>query len=135
MNLYTPDIQIAAANVSYSRLSAQTGHKKYKYFAEAIEMLFAVRFQDHLEQHETRHRYLKAHIEWLDQNADCVLVGGSLRISPDEMPVGGLWIVRAKTKEAVELLIETDPFWVQGLRSSVEILYWSKAFEDREVPV
>jgi len=96
-------------------------------------MLFAVRFQDDPAKHETRSGYLRAHIEWLDQNADQVLVGGSLRVALDETPVGGLWVVNAESKEAVEQLIKTDPFWIQGLRSSVEILHWSKAFDDREV--
>ena len=85
--------------------------------------LFAVRFQDDQGRHETRRKYLKAHIEWLDQNSEHVLVGGSLRKEPDEMPVGGLWIVKAASKEAVESLIKTDPFWQHRLRSSVEILY------------
>lgn len=98
-------------------------------------MLFIVRFQDDQSQAETRALYLKAHIQWLDQNSEQVLVGGSLRATPDENPVGGLWVVESDSKEAVELLIETDPFWVHGLRSDVEILYWSKAFADREVLV
>ncbi len=98
-------------------------------------MLFAVQFQDDPNKLATRQQYLQSHIDWLDQNADLVLVGGSLRKSPDDEPVGGLWIVNAETKEAVQQLIETDPFWIQGLRISVEILYWSKAFEERKVPV
>lgn len=98
-------------------------------------MLFAVRFEDDKSRQATRKRYLEAHIEWLDKHADHVLVGGSLRIAPDTNPVGGLWIVKAASKEAVEKLIETDPFWQQGLRCSVEILYWSKAFENRQVAV
>ena len=98
-------------------------------------MLFAVRFEDDQGQSAIRKRYLDAHIAWLDQHADSVLVGGSLRLESDANPIGGLWIVRASSKEVVEGLIETDPFWQQGLRSNVEILYWSKAFEDRQVPV
>lgn len=98
-------------------------------------MLFVVRFQDDPTQAEKRSLYLEAHIKWLDQYSKQVLVGGSLRQAPDENPVGGLWIVESESKKAVELLIETDPFWTNGLRSGVEILYWSKAFEDRQVAV
>lgn len=98
-------------------------------------MLFAVRFQDDLSKHATRQQYLQAHIDWLGQNAEQVLVGGSLRKSPDDKPIGGLWLVNAETKEAVKALVEKDPFWIQGLRINVEILFWSKAFEDRKVPV
>lgn len=98
-------------------------------------MLFIVRFEDHHDRIETRKQYLAAHISWLDENRDHVLVGGSLRIAPDEQPVGGLWIVSAKSKLEVESLIESDPFWSNGLRSGVEILHWSKAFEDRLVEI
>jgi hypothetical protein len=32
-------------------------------------------------------------------------------------------------------MFQTDPFWVNGLRQGYEILYWSKAFPDKKVPV
>ena len=98
-------------------------------------MLFIVRFEDNQNRFEIRKRYLDAHISWLDENKAHVLVGGSLRESPDAQPVGGLWIVNAESKQQVEMLIETDPFWVHGLRKSREILHWSKAFENRYVEV
>jgi uncharacterized protein YciI len=60
---------------------------------------------------------------------------GSLRNEPEEQPVGGLWIVEAESKNVIEALIESDPFWVSGLRRQYEILHWSKAFADRKVPV
>ena len=98
-------------------------------------MLFIARFKDNQNLYETRIKHLDAHIQWLDTKRDQVLVGGSLRKELDEQPVGGLWIVKADTKQAVQTLIESDPFWIHGLRSGVEILHWSKAFEDRLVEV
>jgi len=98
-------------------------------------MLFMVRFNDRQDRHETRSMYLQEHIDWLDANSVQVLVGGSLRASPGDNPVGGLWIVDMESKEEVEAVIETDPFWIHGLRSSVEILHWSKAFENRMVQI
>lgn len=98
-------------------------------------MLFVVRFEDDQNKYETRKQYLDAHINWLDKHTKQVLVGGSLRKTPDDQPVGGLWIVEAASVQEVELLIESDPFWVHGLRSSREILHWSKAFEDRTVEI
>jgi len=98
-------------------------------------MLFVVRFNDHQDRHETRSMYLQDHIDWLDANSMQVLVGGSLRESPGDNLVGGLWIVDVESKEEVEAVIATDPFWIQGLRSSVEILHWSKAFENRLVQI
>ena len=98
-------------------------------------MLFAVRFFDKPDQTKIRNHFLQKHIDWLDQNKDCVLVGGSLRNTQEEPPVGGLWIVEAESKNAIEVLIESDPFWVNGLRERYEILHWSKAFSNRKVPV
>jgi uncharacterized protein YciI len=60
-------------------------------------------------------------------------VAGSLRPDADGAPVGAMWIVEAERAEEVERLFATDPFWVQGLRQSYEILHWSRAFPDRDI--
>jgi uncharacterized protein len=98
-------------------------------------MLFAIRFHDHPGRIEVRRQQLQAHIAWLDVHKDVILVGGSLRQSPEEDPVGGLWIVEAASKETVEELIAQDPFSIHGLRERHEIFHWSKAFPGRRVPV
>jgi uncharacterized protein YciI len=64
-----------------------------------------------------------------------VRVAGSLRPGADAAAVGAIWIVEAKDKKEIEALLQSDPFWVQGLRQSVEILYWSKAFPKRTVAI
>src|SRR5262245_61319965 len=98
-------------------------------------MLFIVRFTDNPARLSVRKEQMAAHLEWLDNNRDTVLVAGSLRPSEDEPPVGALWIVEALSKAAAAHLVERDPFWVHGLRQTYEILHWSKAFSDRQVPV
>lgn len=98
-------------------------------------MLFAIRFSDKPDLAELRKSLLAQHIAWLDRHKAIILVGGSLREHPDQTPIGGLWIAEAQSKSELLQLIETDPFWHAGLRSSVEILHWSKAFEDRQVLV
>lgn len=98
-------------------------------------MLYAVRFHDRPERLPVRRQQLQAHVKWLDEHRDVVLVGGSLRNELDEEPVGGLWLVQAPDKAAVEGLLRTDPFWVHGLRQSYEILHWCKAFPERQVSV
>jgi uncharacterized protein YciI len=60
-----------------------------------------------------------------------VLVAGSLRVEPGDAPIGGAWVVEAADKVAVDALMRTDPFWVHGLRASVEILHWSKALPEK----
>lgn len=98
-------------------------------------MLFVVRFTDKPDRLATRREFLPAHIAWLDQHKDMILAAGSLRPEPGEEAVGGLWIVDAKDRRTIETLLLTDPFWVQGLRDRCEIMYWSKAFPDRRVPI
>jgi uncharacterized protein len=98
-------------------------------------MLFAVRFYDRTDQTEVRRQQLQAHIDWLDEHKDVVLIGGSLRTELGENPVGGLWLVEAPDKNAVEVLIQCDPFSIHGLRERHEIYLWSKAFPERKVPL
>ena len=98
-------------------------------------MLFAVRFHDQKDRAEVRCQQLQAHINWLDEHRELVLIGGSLRKELGENPVGGIWLVEAPDKNAVEVLIQSDPFSIHGLRERHEILLWSKAFPERKVPV
>lgn len=94
-------------------------------------MLFAVLFTDKPGHGALRAQHLQAHIEWVAQHQDEVLVAGSLRTEPDAVPRGGLWIVEAASKARVLELMQTDPFHTCGLRQSVEVLHWSKALEQR----
>ena len=93
-------------------------------------MLFVIRFIDRADCREIRERYLDAHLAWLGHRRQSILVAGSLRETPDSVPLGGLWVVEAESKNAARELFQTDPFWVHGMRESVEILHWSKAFPD-----
>jgi uncharacterized protein YciI len=97
-------------------------------------MLFIVRFTDKPNVADLRKQHFAAHLEWLDSNRSVILVPGAIRTDP-ATPVGGLWIVEAETIAEIESLIKGDPFWVSGLRASVEILHWFKAFPDRKVSV
>ena len=98
-------------------------------------MLFVVRFTDNQDRLPIRKQFLPAHLEWLEAHRKNVLVPGSLRPEPGATPIGACWIVEAEDKSEVERLLQSDPFWVQGLRQGYEILYWFKAFPERQVPV
>lgn len=98
-------------------------------------MLFTVRFTDKPGSLAVRKAFLPAHLEWLDQHKHIVRVAGSLRAEPEAAPAGALWVVEAAGKPEIERLIQSDPFWTQGLRQDFEILHWSKAFPDRRVEV
>jgi uncharacterized protein len=90
-------------------------------------MLFAVIFNDKPGQGRVRAAHLQAHIDWLERHKEVVRVAGSLRRAPEAVPKGGLWIAEAASKAQLEALIESDPFFVAGLRQSYEVLHWSKA--------
>lgn len=94
-------------------------------------MLFAVLFTDKPGHGALRAQHLQAHIDWVAEHQDTVLVAGSLRVEPGEVPKGGLWVVEAPSKQAVLDLMQSDPFYVFGLRQSVEVLHWSKALEKK----
>lgn len=89
-------------------------------------MLFIVKLTDKVGALEIRQKHLEDHRRWLAAHAAQVIVSGALRETPDGQPFGGLWIVEADSKPTVEKLIETDPFWVNGLRATCEIWHWSR---------
>jgi uncharacterized protein len=94
-------------------------------------MLFAVLFTDKPGHGALRAEHLQAHVAWVAEHRHAVLVAGSLRVEPGDVPKGGLWIVEAPSKSAVMDLMRTDPFYTCGLRQDVEVLYWSKALDQK----
>ncbi|MHC4857916.1 MAG: YciI family protein [Planctomycetota bacterium] len=98
-------------------------------------MLFVVRFTDKPNGELIREQQLPAHISWLDERRHTILVAGSLREDPEANPIGAFWVVEAESKSEVDELYKSDPFWTNGLREGVEILHWSKAFPNEQVPV
>jgi hypothetical protein len=98
-------------------------------------MLYVIIFEDDSSKLDVREKQMQAHIEWLDRNKDKVLVAGSLREAAGATPSGGLWIVDVPDRAAADAIYRDDPFWTEGLRKSVVVKYWSKAFPDRKVKV
>ncbi|MDO5623738.1 MAG: YciI family protein [Pseudomonadota bacterium] len=98
-------------------------------------MLFAVVFTDKPGQGALRQAHLQAHIDWIDAHKHAVLVAGSLRKEPGDVPRGGLWLVEAESKDAVQALMQSDPFFTCGLRQQIEVLHYSKALPDHRALV
>ena len=98
-------------------------------------MLFVIRFVDKPNRQDVRKQYLDAHISWLAERRQSILVAGSLRAELNAHPIGAFWVVEAENKVDVENIFLSDPFWLYGLRENVEILHWSKAFEDEQTPI
>ena len=98
-------------------------------------MLFIVQFEDKPGVGDLRQKLLEVHFAFLDSRKDKVLVAGSMREIPSDQPLGGLWIVEANNDAEVRDIFKDDPFWVNGLRASVRINRWVKAFPDRKALV
>ena len=98
-------------------------------------MLFVIRFVDKADTQNVRAQHFEAHLNWLEERKQSILVAGSLREQPGADPIGAWWVVEAESRSEVEELYRSDPFWTNGLRESVEILYWSKAFPDQQTVI
>jgi uncharacterized protein YciI len=95
-------------------------------------MLFVIEFRDASERRHLRQELMAAHLDFLRSKEAVVRVAGSLRKEEDDSAVGGIWIVEAQNFNAVRQLYSEDPFWIAGLRASVEVHRLAKAFPDRE---
>jgi uncharacterized protein YciI len=95
-------------------------------------MLFIVQFEDvYAEQPQRlpeRAQHMSDHLAFLAEHGDRVVAAGALRSSADGVPSGGIWIVNAETKAEAEAFYKEDPFWKAGLRKSVSVNHWAKAF-------
>ena len=97
-----------------------------------LVMLFVIQFEDvYAEQPERlseRAMHMPAHLAFLAEHGDLVVASGALRESEDGVPIGGIWILNVVDKAAAEALYKEDPFWKAGLRKSVRVSVWAKAF-------
>ena len=95
-------------------------------------MLFVVQLEDvYVDQPERlpeRAVHMSDHLAFLAEHDGHVVAAGALRPSPEGLPVGGIWIVNAESKAAVETLYQSDPFWRAGLRKSARVSHWAKAY-------
>ncbi len=95
-------------------------------------MLFIVQFEDvYAEQPERlpeRAEHMTDHLAFLAEHGDQVVAAGALRPSTDGVPAGGIWILNAESKAAAEAFYKDDPFWKAGLRKSVRVSHWAKAY-------
>ena len=93
-------------------------------------MNYAVLFEDDDTHAEMRAKLMGDHLAFLERNAVSIRAAGPLKDSNTGAPAGGLWLVEAEHPEAVDALIESDPFWPTGLRKSVRVLEWTQVFAD-----
>lgn len=95
-------------------------------------MLPIVQFEDvYAEQPERlpeRAKHMSDHLAFLVEHRHVVVAAGALRPSEDGVPAGGIWILNAKNIAEAEAFYKKEPFWKAGLRKSVRVSHWAKAF-------
>jgi uncharacterized protein len=95
-------------------------------------MLFIVQFidvyADHPERLAEREQHMAAHLAYLAEHGEHIVAAGALRASAAEAPSGGIWILSVESESAAETLYKGDPFWRAGLRKSVSVSRWARAF-------
>lgn len=93
-------------------------------------MLFLIQFRDDPQKLSVRQKWMAKHLEFLRSKEESIRVAGSMRQEIDDAPVGGCWIVEAPNYAAARAVYADDPFWTEGLRSSVEVVRLVKAFPE-----
>jgi len=91
-------------------------------------MIYVLLFEDNEEHADKRPLHMNEHLDFLQKNANKIAAAGPLVDANDGHAAGGLWIVEADSREAVQALIESDPFWPTGLRKSIHVLKWNQVF-------
>lgn len=95
-----------------------------------MAMMFLVMFEDDEAFADQRAIHMEAHQEFLATNARMVLAAGPVADAETGVAAGGAWLVAAGSVAAVRRLVETDPFWLTGLRKDVRVLRWRRVFAD-----
>ncbi len=92
--------------------------------------MYAVILEDNDEFAAMRAKYMAQHLAFLEAHADEIMTAGPLTDTADGTPAGGLWLVKANSRQEVCSLLHADPFWPTGLRKSFRILEWKQVFKD-----
>ncbi len=93
-------------------------------------MFYAVLLEDDASRANARAKYMPDHLSFLERNASSIHAAGPLKDTTSDAPACGLWVVQAVSPQAVQSLLEADPFWPTGLRKSIRILEWTRVFSD-----
>jgi uncharacterized protein YciI len=91
-------------------------------------MLFMIRFTDDPARLGLRHLHHRAHQEFVERHKDRILCAGSLHSDTETSAGGALWIVDVPSRAAAERLYEDDPYWIAGLRRSVDVMLWRRCW-------
>ena len=87
--------------------------------------LYAVHFEDDPAAQSVRDEQSKAHEQYLRDCGERIVNAGGLHREGSQVVVGGLWIVHGNSELDVRDLIESDPYFTNGLRRTIRIWQYS----------
>nr|TFG55597.1 MAG: hypothetical protein E4H34_00175 [Hyphomicrobiales bacterium] len=85
---------------------------------------------DETKAKDVRGKYTQDHLAYLAANKAKILLAGGLRPEPSGSFEGGLWILDVADRNEAMQCVENDPFFKNGLRKSVRVAAWGKAFPE-----
>jgi uncharacterized protein len=96
-----------------------------------IAVLYAVITTDKPNSLELRVKHRPAHVEFLKSLGDAVKAAGPFLDSKGDM-MGGMVVIEAPDRAAVEAIVAKDPFTAVDLFSKVEIRAWKWTMKNPE---
>lgn len=91
-------------------------------------MPYIIETFDKPDHQAVRQVHRPAHLEFLERNAQLLLVCGAKLQDDGSDKGGGLYVVDLDTREAAQAFIESDPFYQAELFAEVRITRWRKAY-------
>jgi uncharacterized protein YciI len=89
---------------------------------------WVVLFEDTDGMLAVRQQREPAHLAYLEEHRDKILIAGGLRPAPGEKFVGGLWVLEVASCDEAVALVENDPYY-QPEHRKYRVLAWGKALE------
>lgn len=87
-------------------------------------MLWVAIIKDIEDGADIRNAHVLAHREFLAANGAKIALAGAMLPDVGENSVGGMWLLNVADKAEALDLIKADPFFVQGLRSEINVYAW-----------
>ncbi len=76
-----------------------------------------VLFEDAPEMLKVREKYFVSHLDYLASQSDIFVDGAPLSPNEGAVPTGGMWIVKARSRDEIVQLIDGDPMFQSGHRT------------------
>lgn len=93
---------------------------------------FAIIIENDLEKRSERDAVIHHHHDYLQQNADRLLLGGATLDDAETYGAGSLYVIEAETRADAQRFADEDPLTVAKTRKRIEVKPWRLAVIDRD---